>query len=332
MDFNFLKMANRKEVIFLKPKKSYGDYRHSTSNAMREIYKNEENQTILEIANDRLPVFGRALEINIPDKGRLLTAISANMSVLAEKKWDVWTDYLCSNAPSQARINPWGEIVDYVPEHESIFEPELAGRVTIREEIKMFPFDCIVYGRLMGDIWRAYQQGHRKFDRVILPGGLEYGVELPKPVFLATTKTPAKHCGRPIFLEEMTLAVGSKGLAMDIHWQCCKFFEEAYAFFLERGIILADTKFKIGGGSDYRYIIFGGEVMTPDCSHFWDAKTFVPGQPADSYDEQFIIDYFTANPQIGLDETPQIPEELIQQTRQKYVDLYELITGRYWIE
>lgn len=312
-----------KEVVFLKFKQTYGSYHHVASTGTQEIYKNTKGETVLTLATDKLPTHEPKADIIIPDKGRLFTAISAKMSTVAEHKWNVWTSYLCSNVYNQELVNPWSKIDDFIPDHDKIFGPELLGRATISEEIQMFPFDYIVYGHMRGHIWQLYQNGQREIREVSLPDGMEYGDRLPKPILTPTVVAPSTQYGQPITNEDVAEITGSKGMALDIRWHCRNFFEEAYRFLSDRGIILADTKFRLGSGkySDYRYIIFGGEVLTPDCSHYWDAER--------RYDGQDIIKYLIDKS--SAEGTPAVvPEELIDQTRQNYIELYRRITGNSW--
>ena len=290
-------------------KEQYGDYKHLASGKVREVFANYSASTVLLVATDRVSAFDQKLGIEIPDKGKILTAISAEFALKAEKEWGLRTAYLGCSIGHQ---------------------PELEGRTTKMQALCMFPVECIVRGYISGSAWKLYEQGERQICGVTLPDGLRNGDKLPSPIFTPTTKAPEGQHDQNITFDEMVAILGGmadKDIAKRIRDMCISLYQYAHDYAYERGIIIADTKFELGYDDTFE-ICFGDEILTPDSSRFWDLRTWCPGKESESYDKQIIRNYIADVKRRG-EENIQIPHHILDVTRQKYIELYEKLFGSW---
>lgn len=310
----------------MKLEERYGDYVHCFSGKVREVFRDEMTGKIVVVATDRVSAFDKKVGL-IPDKGKILTAISAFWSTWIDVDLmypfpDYTTAFLASNSPySSAFIS--------IPD-EFTKDPDLDGRVTYMVGLDMFPIECIVRGHITGSAWKLYEQGEREICGVKLPNGLRNGDPFPGgPIFTPTTKATSGHDQNITFDQMVEViknhAMGDRKTANNIRDYCLFAYRSAYDFAREKGLIIADTKFELGLNTNGQ-IVFGDEILTPDSSRFWDLKKFEPGKEQPSFDKQIIRDYITKNP-----DSP-IPNSIIQETRQRYIECYEKLSGQEWPE
>jgi phosphoribosylaminoimidazole-succinocarboxamide synthase len=246
------------------------------SGKVREIYQADPD-TLLLVASDRISTYDVVHPTGIPDKGSVLTGLSA---FWFEKTGDIIANHLLS-------------VTEGVPE-------EVRGRAMSVRRLEMLPVECVVRGYITGSGWKDYQ-ATGAVSGIELPAGLRESDRLPEPLFTPSTKATTGH-------DE----------AID--------FEGAVEHALERGIILADTKFELGLDSEGT-LTLGDEVCTPDSSRFWPADQYEPGRSQPSFDKQYVRDWASST---GWDRTPPappIPDEVVARTREKYVEAYERVTG-----
>jgi phosphoribosylaminoimidazole-succinocarboxamide synthase len=266
---------------------------HVGSGKVRELFTLDDDRLLL-VASDRISTFDVVLPTEIPDKGRVLTGLSAF--------WFTRTQ-------------------DIVPNHLLALRPD--GRSTECRRLEMLPIECVVRGYLSGSGWKDYRAtgavcGHP------LPEGLDESAELPEPIFTPSTKATTGHdenIDRDQALElvrpELYDAAARASLAL---------YRFAAASARERGIIIADTKFEFGIDSRGR-LVLGDEALTPDSSRFWPADEYAPGGPQPSFDKQFARDYCES---IGWDKAypgPELPDDVVAGTRARYVEAFERLTG-----
>jgi phosphoribosylaminoimidazole-succinocarboxamide synthase len=237
----------------------------------------------------------------IPDKGRVLT----QMSIF------------------------WFEATrDLVPNHfvsEDVPE-EVAGRALRVKRLEMYPVECVVRGYLSGSGWREYRDGGAVCG-IELPEGLRESDRLPEPIFTPATKAELGEHDENIDFERAVEEIGDRGLMEQLRDVSIALYERAAAHAAERGIILADTKFEFGS-SPGAEVVLGDEVLTPDSSRFWPADGYEPGRPQPSFDKQYVRDWLDAS---GWDRSapgPELPDDVVANTRAKYVEAYERISGR----
>ena len=266
---------------------------HLTSGKVREIFALDDERLLL-VASDRISVFDVVLPTEIPDKGRVLTGLSAF--------WFARTRAICPNHLLAVRDD---------------------GRSTEAVRLEMLPVECVVRGYLAGSGWKDYQRtgatsGHG------LPAGLRESDRLPEPIFTPSTKAREGH-DENITRDEAADLVGA-----DVLGELERLAIELYRFGAEhaaqRGIILADTKFEFGRDEEGR-IVLADEALTPDSSRFWPADEYEPGRPQPSFDKQYVRDYAEA---LGWDKTypgPELPADVVDGTRARYVEAFERITG-----
>jgi phosphoribosylaminoimidazole-succinocarboxamide synthase len=267
---------------------------HVGSGKVRELYALGDDRLLL-VASDRISTFDVVLPTEIPDKGRVLTGLSAF--------WFAQTQPLCAN-------------------HLLALRPD--GRSLECRRLEMLPLECVVRGYLAGSGWKDYQAagvvcGHR------LPEGLQESDRLPEPIFTPATKAQTGH-DENITVEEAAGLVGSERLA-EVEAVSLALYRFASEYAAERGIIVADTKFEFGI-DDKGQLVLADEAFTPDSSRFWPADSFEPGHPQPSFDKQFVRDYCES---LGWDKTepgPELPDEVVAGTRQRYVDAFERLTER----
>lgn len=324
----------------MKFRENYGVFKHITSGKVREIYLNEEDDELMVIATDRVSAFDQKLGIEIPGKGKILTAISAEFAKLADN-WGYKTAYYYADTPHPEVVSFFD--FDQFADYDIIgTAQELSERFTFMDNLQMIPVECIVRGYLFGSIWKLYEQGERIICGVELPDGLVKGSKLPQPIFTPTTKAPEGEHDKNITPEEMAEILGKASLirpydtgisaSMAICDLCVGLYKVASEYARNRGLIIADTKFELGrsqGRNGNIGIYFGDEILTPDSSRFWDAATWVPGEEPKSYDKQIIRDYL-ANAKARGETNPILPDEIIEKTRQRYIELYEKLFGKEW--
>jgi phosphoribosylaminoimidazole-succinocarboxamide synthase len=259
---------------------------------VREIYARGDG-TLALVASDRISTFDVILPTPIPDKGRVLTGLSAF--------WFARTRQL-------------------VPNH--LLRLDEDGRTMICQMLEMLPIECVVRGYLAGSGWKDYREtgaicGHR------LPEGLEESARLPKPIFTPATKATTGH-------DENIDEAEAAALCGEDRYRVAKTASLAlYRFASEhaeaRGIILADTKFELGLAPDGT-VVLGDEALTPDSSRFWPASEYAPGRAQPSYDKQFVRDWCE---QTGWDKEPpgpELPDDVVSGTRARYIDAFERLT------
>ena len=284
-------------------------YAHLYSGKVRDLYaplggdgEVREDQLLL-VASDRMSAYDFVLDTPIPDKGAVLTQMS------------LW----------------WFEqLADLVPHHvvSTDVPAEVAGRAVLVERLKMLPVECVARAYLTGGGLGEYRSTGT-VSGVALPAGLVDGSRLPEPVFTPSTKAPAGEHDEPIPYEGVVAEIGAD-LASRVRDLAVRILQRGNEIATERGIILADTKVEFGMRGDE--VVLADEVLTPDSSRFWPADQWQPGRQQPSYDKQFVRDWLTS-PASGWDKDsgeapPSLPEDVVAQTRAKYVEAYERLTGR----
>ena len=282
------------------------EYEHVYSGKVRDLFRMPDGR-LLFVASDRISAYDWVLPTLIPDKGRILTALSL---------W--WFD----------------RISDIVPNHVSTTRVPAAvrGRAMVCEQLEMLPVECVARGYLAGSGLVEYQE-RRSICGVGLPPGLQDGSELPKPIFTPATKAELGQHDENITYDEVMSLVGQEE-AQELKRLTLSVYERARDIAAVRGLILADTKFEFGystSGKNSGRVVLGDEVLTPDSSRYWPRATWQPGGPQPSFDKQFVRDWLTS-PASGWDRTsgdapPALPDDVVERTRAKYVEAYEILTG-----
>jgi phosphoribosylaminoimidazole-succinocarboxamide synthase len=269
------------------------------SGKVREMY--ELDGDLLMVASDRISAYDVVMPTPIPDKGRVLT----QMSVF------------------------WFETTqDIVPNHfvSEDVPPDVAGRAIRVRRLNMYPVECVVRGYLSGSGWREYRDSGSVCG-IELPSGLRESERLPEPIFTPATKADVGDHDENVSFERASEIVGSRPLMEELRRISIGLYSRAADHAAERGIIVADTKFELGSSPGCE-VVLGDEVLTPDSSRFWPADEYEPGRPQRSFDKQYVRDWLD---EAGWDHTPpapQLPDEVVANTRAKYIEAYERITGR----
>jgi phosphoribosylaminoimidazole-succinocarboxamide synthase len=269
-----------------------------SSGKVREMY--EVDDDLLMVASDRISAYDVIMPTLIPDKGRVLTQMSL-----------FWFD-------STRDICPNHFVSEDVPE-------EVAGRAIRVRRLDMYPVECVVRGYLAGSGWKEYRESGAVCG-ITLPGGLQESDRLPEPIFTPATKAEIGDHDENVDFERAAEIIGDRPLMEELRRVSVELYSHAAAHAQERGIILADTKFEFGA-SPGAEIVLADEVFTPDSSRYWPADEYEPGRAQHSFDKQYLRDWLD---EIGWDHSPpapELPDEVVENTRAKYVEAYERITG-----
>ncbi|WP_448615311.1 phosphoribosylaminoimidazolesuccinocarboxamide synthase [Modestobacter sp. URMC 112] len=271
---------------------------------VREVYAVDDDRLLL-VASDRISAYDVVLPTPIPDKGRVLTALSV---------WwfDQLTPVLEAHGAGHHLLS-----ADEVPD-------EVAGRAMLVRRLEMLPVECVARGYLSGSGTVEYRRTGAIRD-VVLPAGLVEGSRLPEPVFTPSTKADVGEHDEAITFAQVVDTVGEaragalRELTLALYRRAAEIAEGA-------GIVLADTKFEfgVGGGPG---LVLGDEVLTPDSSRFWPAATWSPGAAQPSYDKQYVRDWLTGSGWDRVSPPPELPEDVVAATRERYVTAYEQLTG-----
>jgi len=283
------------------------EYTHIYSGKVRDLFETPDGK-LLFVASDRISAFDYVLPTEIPDKGRILTAMSL---------W--WFDRLQGIVPNHI-------ITTNVPF-------AVNGRATICERLEMLPIECVARGYLTGSGLIDYKAAG-SICGVGLPPGLVDGSRLPKPIFTPATKAAMGDHDENVTFDEVMTAIGQEE-AQQLRRITMSIYQTAAEIAFKRDIILADTKFEFGIGIKGAYsnrIVLADEVLTPDSSRFWPAEQWVPGQAQPSYDKQFVRNWLLSD-ESGWDKNssatpPPLPDEVVEKTRERYVQAYETLTGK----
>ncbi len=274
---------------------------------VRDVY--DLGDKLLLIATDRISAFDWVLPNGIPDKGRVLSGLSA-----------FWFDWL--DVPNHLISN---DIADAGLDLSDDLRQSLQGRSMVVKKAKVVPFECVVRGYISGSGWKEYRtQGTICGEP--LPEGLTESAELDRPYFTPATKAESGHDENVPFAM-MAEAVGTS-LAESLRDRSIAIYLRAKERARDRGLILADTKFEWGLEESTGSLILIDEVLTPDSSRYWAAETYRPGGPQPSFDKQFVRDWLEASGWDKSSPPPVLPDDIVAKTREKYVDAYEIITGR----
>ena len=269
-----------------------------SSGKVREMY--EVDDDLLMVASDRISAYDVIMPTLIPDKGRVLTQMSL-----------FWFD-------STRDICPNHFVSEDVPE-------EVAGRAIRVRRLDMYPVECVVRGYLAGSGWKEYRESGAVCG-ITLPGGLQESDRLPEPIFTPATKAEIGDHHENVDFERAAEIIGDRPLMEELRRVSVELYSHAAAHAQERGIILADTKFEFGA-SPGAEVVLADEVFTPDSSRYWPADEYEPGRAQHSFDKQYLRDWLD---EIGWDHSPpapELPDEVVENTRAKYVEAYERITG-----
>lgn len=274
---------------------------------VREVY--DLGDQLLFIATDRISAFDVIMANGIPDKGRILTQLSA-----------FWFEKLGHIVPHHMISIDSDEIAAKVEG----FGPELRGRSMLVKKAKTLPVECVARGYITGSLFKEYKKFGPEVHGLGLPTRLMDGSKLPEPIFTPATKAETGHDENMSFAQ--MIDVLGKETAENLRDWTLQLYSEAANYAETKGIILADTKFEFGATDDG--VILIDEVLTPDSSRFWDASLYDPGGPQASFDKQFVRDYLET---LDWDKTPpgpELPEEIITKTRDKYLEAFRRLTGR----
>ncbi len=276
------------------------------SGKVREMYSlgsagDGAQERLLMVASDRISTYDAVHPTPIPDKGKVLTGLSAF--------WFARTEHIVANHMISA--------TDGVPASER-------GRALVVRRLAMLPVECVVRGYITGSGWKDYQ-ATGCVSGIELPGGLRESEQLPAPIFTPSTKADVGH-DEAIDFERAAELVGDRELMQRVADVAVELYSFAAEHARANGVILADTKFEFGLDGDGELVV-GDEVLTPDSSRYWPAEGFEVGRGQPSFDKQYVRDWATASGWDRKPPAPAIPDEVVAGTRARYVEAYELITG-----
>jgi phosphoribosylaminoimidazole-succinocarboxamide synthase len=278
-----------------------------TSGKVRDVY-GLDNERLLFVATDRISAFDYVLATGIPHKGSVLTQISL-----------FWFEFLRGLVPNHVITAE----VDQYPTQAQKYADQLRSRSMVVMRAEMFPVECVVRGYVSGSAWKEYKASGRVCG-IQLPTGLKESDRLPEPIFTPATKAATGH-DENIPFEEMTRIVGVE-LSQQLRDLTLKIYKKAADYALQKGIIIADTKFEFGMTS--KGITLADEVLTPDSSRFWPADKYQPGRAQDSYDKQYVRDYLEEIRWNKQPPAPALPTEVARRTSEKYLEAFHQLTGR----
>lgn len=272
---------------------------------VRDVYDLDDK--LLIVATDRLSAFDCVLPDPIPDKGKVLNQIS--------EFWFARFGKLVHNHTISTDVD------DY-PKELHPFRDQLEGRSTLAKKLKMFPVECVARGYISGSGWKEYKRDGTVCG-IPLPKGLTESDRLPEPIFTPATKATDGHDENVAFatVEKM---IGSE-MATKLRDLTLEIYQAGAAYALERGIIIADTKFEFGLDGDT--IVLGDEVLTPDSSRFWPADTYAAGRGQASLDKQYVRDWLEKSDWDKEPPAPKLPKEIIDGARARYLEIFERLTG-----
>jgi phosphoribosylaminoimidazole-succinocarboxamide synthase len=278
-----------------------------TKGKVREMY--DLGDDLLMVASDRISTYDAVHPTPIPDKGKVLTGLSVLWFGLTE---NIVPNHLVS-------------VTDGVPD-------ELRGRSLRVRRLEMLPVECVVRGYLSGSGWKDYQ-ATSAVSGVPLPEGLRESEQLPEPIYTPSTKAEEGH-DEAIDFEETVRLLGDRALAERVRDASLAVYRAVAEYARERGIILADTKFEFGldPAGD---LVLGDEVCTPDSSRSWPADEYQVGRTQPSFDKQFVRDWASGTGWDRRPPAPAIPDDVVAQTRERYVRAYEILAGEpleAWLE
>jgi len=280
-----------------------------SSGKVRDIYAVGDDKLLL-VASDRVSTFDAVHPNEISSKGAVLTAIS-----------NFWFDRIAGLVP-----NHTVSVTEGVP-------AEVRGSAVLVRKLEMLPVECVVRGYLAGSGWAEYQESGTVCG-VPLPEGLQESSQLPEPIFTPATKAEVGDHDENIDFDTACGVVGDRDLMTRVRALSIEIYKQGAEYARSRGIILADTKFEFGEDED-GVLTIGDEVLTPDSSRFWPADQYEPGKGQPSFDKQIVRDWAVST---GWDKTPpapEIPAEIVNATRARYLEAYELLTGEpleSWLE
>ncbi len=272
---------------------------HLRSGKVRELYTNEKGELLL-VASDRISAFDYILPTEIPGKGKLLTQLSL-----------FWFEMMS----------------DLVPNHliSTDVPAEFAGRGVIVKPLEMFPVECVARGYLTGSGWSEYKQS-QSVTGIALPAGLLDGSQLDSAIFTPATKADVGDHDINISFEKAAEVVGAADATV-LRDLTLALYTKAHGYAATRGIILADTKFEFGR-DDQGKITLGDEALTPDSSRFWSADSWKPGGAQPSFDKQYVRDWLLQSGWDKKSTPPELPQEVVEKTYERYSAAYTLLTGR----
>jgi len=273
---------------------------------VRDIY--DLGDSLLIVVTDRISAFDHVLPNGIPDKGRVLNLLSAF--------WMNRTEGLVPNHLISTRIE---DLPEALHAHREVLE----GRFTLARKARMLPMECIVRGYLVGSGWKDYQETGAVCG-ISLPEGIVESGRLPDPIFTPSTKAESGH-DQNIPFEEVVRQIGPD-LAREVREASIALYRHAEEYGRSRGIIIADTKFEFGI-VDGRLTLCD-EVLTPDSSRFWPADSYEPGRSQPSFDKQYVRDYLLSIHWNKEPPIPTLPEEVVDQTADRYREAYRRLVGR----
>lgn len=282
------------------------DYSPIAAGKVRQLYA-VDDEHLLMVASDRISAYDHVLATPIPDKGRVLTAMSV-----------FWFELLGDLVPNHL-----------VSADDPRIPEEVRGRALLVRRLSMLPAECVARGYLTGSGLADYRRTGQVCG-VRLPEGLTEASQLPEPIFTPATKAQLGDHDENIDFEALAAQLGRER-AEQLRELTLRVYERAARHAEERGVILVDTKFEFGLDSDGR-LVLGDEVLTPDSSRYWPREGYEPGRTQPSFDKQYVRDWLTS-PASGWDrasdeEPPELPADVVAATRSRYVEAYERITGR----
>jgi phosphoribosylaminoimidazole-succinocarboxamide synthase len=273
---------------------------------VRDVY--DLGDRLLIVATDRISAYDVVMPTGIPDKGRILTGLSL---------W--WFAFLNDITPNHLITADVAKMGPAAAGHAAA----LAGRSMLCRKARVFPVECVVRGYLAGSGWREYQsQG--TVCGIRLPAGLRQCDRLPEPIFTPATKAETGH-DENVSFERSKEIIGAEA-ATALRDRSVAIYRKAAEYAARRGILIADTKFE-WGEADGR-IILVDEVLTPDSSRFWPADSYEPGHDQPSFDKQFLRNWLDTLDWNKTPPGPELPGDIVANTREKYVEAYERLTGR----
>ena len=274
---------------------------------VRDVYEVEDK--LLIVASDRMSAFDVVMDDPIPDKGSILTRISL---FWFEKLESMVENHIISSSPAE------------YPEICRKYAAELEHRSMLVKKTEPLPVECIVRGYLSGSGWKEYTKTGAVCG-ITLPEGLRESEKLPEPIFTPSTKAEDGMHDENIDFETAVGLLG-RDMAEEVRRLSLKIYEFGRNLAAQKGIIVADTKFEFGI-KDGRLILID-EVLTPDSSRFWPMDTYAPGGPQKSFDKQFLRDYLLRIKWPKTPPPPKLPKDIIEQTREKYLDALKRLTGQ----